>query len=101
GCGDWRWAGGLGGCGARACPGREFRDGGSSRPVIPRARRERHRQLDVLFEHVALGDEGAAGLADALEIVVARPVALLDGCARIAGGFALAAGARARGGLPP
>src|SRR5947208_16640059 len=70
----------------------------SGGPVIPGARRERHRKLDVLLEHEALCDERCAGAPDSLQIVGARPVALLDRLARAAGRFALPAGSRARNG---
>ena len=66
--------------------------------MIPRARREPDGQLDVLVEHEALRDEGLAGAADALEIVVARAIALLDGRARVAARFALTTGAGERNG---
>src|SRR5258706_11374365 len=72
---------------------RPVRLAGSGGPVIPRARREPDGQLHVVVEHEALRDEGLAGAADALEIVVARAVALLDGRARVAARFALATGA--------
>src|SRR5437867_4826456 len=72
--------------------------GDSAGPVVPRPRRERDRELDVLVEEITLGRERGGGSTDALEIVVARSVALLDGEPRVAYCCALTASARKRNG---
>src|SRR5438309_3703653 len=69
---------------------------GSGGPVIPRSRGERDRELDVAVEQIALGRERGGGTADALQIVVAGPVALRDGRTWITTRLALAARASER-----
>src|SRR5262245_46615980 len=71
----------------------DLRSGG---PVVPGPGGDRRLEPDVFLEHVALRRERGAGAADALEIVLARPVALLDRRSRITGRLALAPGARER-----